>query len=206
MTTAPALTPERLHARFESKIRRHVYAVLGADHDRDDLVHEVLMTVFRKIDTLRNPECLDGWVAQVTSNTLKYAMRQRRLRRHASWEALSEPEAPSFHSDYVGHELAARAMRVMSSLPSSDRALLATYWFSTATAESIAEERGCSVITVRRRLLRARTRFEKLARRDPALAIRIERAREESRRFRLAPRNLRGRAGFPQENSALPSS
>jgi hypothetical protein len=41
----------------------------------------------------------------------------------------------------------------------------------------MAARAGCSVITVRRRLFRAKSRFAKLARRDPALASCIEDSR-----------------------------
>ena len=187
MLSATALTPERLHARYAPRIRRHIGAVLGSDNDREDLVQDVLITVFRKIDSLRDPACLDGWVAQVTANMLKYVLRQRRLRRHASWETLPAPQGPSFQLDFQARELAARAIRVMDSLPVSDRSLLTAYWFSPATAETIAAESGCSTITVRRRILKARTRFEKLARRDPALASCIDDARVTSRRWGQAP-------------------
>lgn len=170
-----ALTPERLHARYAKKIRRHIGAVLGADDETEDLVQDVLITVFRKVDTLRDPACLEGWVAQVTANTLKYAMRRRKIRRHASWENLPERQLPSIQTNLHARDLAARALGVMARLPPNEFAILASYWFSPATAETLAEEAGCSVITVRRRLFRAKARFEKLARRDPELASYVAR-------------------------------
>jgi len=155
--------------------------VLGPDNERDDLVQDVFIAVIRKIATVRDPDALDAWVFQVTSNTVSYALRRRRLRRHASWEALPDWQSPSFQHDVVARELASRAVDLMDRLPQNDRALLTTYWFSPATARAIAEERGCSLATIRRRLFKARARFEKLARRDPALARCIDDARGASR-------------------------
>jgi RNA polymerase sigma-70 factor (ECF subfamily) len=168
--TVSAVMPDIIHARYAARIRRRVHAVLGPDDERDDLVQEVLETAVRKIGTLREPACLDAWVAQVTSNTLKYFLRRRRLRRHASLEGLPEHDLPAFNGNPDARELAARVISVINRLPDSDRMLLTRFWFSPATAEFLAEEAGCSGITLRRRLARARTRFEKLARRDPALA------------------------------------
>jgi RNA polymerase sigma-70 factor (ECF subfamily) len=179
------LTPERIHARYARKIRRHIAAVLGPDDEREDLVQEVLITVLNKIGTLRDPACLDGWVAQVTANTLKYVMRRRRLRRHASWEDLPDWQMPLVHSDLHARDLASRALNILARLPQKDRLLLAAYWFSPASAESIAEKSGCSIITVRRRLFKAKARFEKLALRDHELAACFHGARRWSRR--LAP-------------------
>ncbi len=164
------LTAEHLHARYAKKIARHVKAVLGQDDEHEDLVQEVLMSVIRGVETLRDPACLDAWVAQVTMNTLRSTMRHRRHRRHASLETVPEQLRPSFQIETDERDLASRAIRVMNRLPPPDRALLATYWFSPATLGTMAAAAGCSVITVRRRLSRARTRFKNLASRDPALA------------------------------------
>jgi RNA polymerase sigma-70 factor (ECF subfamily) len=169
-TTADALTPERLHARYARRIHRHVRAMLGPDDDHDDIVQDVLIIMLRKIGTLRDPAALDGWVAQITSNTLKYVLRRRRLRRHASWDTLPESHSPTSHPNPHARELASRALDLMLRLPAKERTLLSTYWFTPATAGSIAAEAGSSIITVRRRLSKARSRFETLALRDPMLA------------------------------------
>lgn len=169
-----ALTPKQLHARYARRISRHVWRVLGAHHDREDLVQEVLIAIFQGIGALRDPACLDGWVTQVTANTLKGHLRRRRLRQHDSWDSLSEPQMPTVPSNIDAALLASRVVRVIGRLPPNDRALLATLWFSPATLESIAADAGCAAITVRRRLTRARGRFERLARLDPALASCLE--------------------------------
>jgi RNA polymerase sigma-70 factor, ECF subfamily len=180
----PARSDEELHRLYASKIDRKIRKILGHDFEHEDLVHDVLITVFRKIGTLRDPACMDRWVTQVTINTLKYTLRQRRLRRHAPYDALPESATPSFHPNVEAHDIASRCLRVMDQLPPSERVLLMSYWFSAATAQGLAAEAGCSVVTVRRRLFRAKSRFERLARRDPALASSLDDARGSSRRWR----------------------
>ncbi len=168
-----ALTPERLHQRYAKRIARHVQAVMGPDQEHEDLVQDVLITVILRVGTVRNPECVDSWVAQVTANVLRTTIRQRRLRRHAPLDLVPEPQRPAFHQRLDEREVATRAMGVISRLPPPDRALLSLYWFTPGTLRSMAADAGCSVITVRRRLARALGRFEKLASRDPALAPRL---------------------------------
>lgn len=182
-TLTEALTPERLHARYAKKIDRQIRAFLGSDDDCEDLVQEVLITVFCKVGTLRNPQCLDRWVSQVTRNTLRYAIRQRRTRRHASWEELPDPKVPLFRTDFDARELAWRVLRIMSRMPPNDCALLTRSWLSRTTVGEIAAEKRCSSITVRRRLLKARARFEKLARLDPALKELLDEARARRPRY-----------------------
>jgi RNA polymerase sigma factor (sigma-70 family) len=164
------LTPERLHTRYAKRISRQIRAVLGPDQEHEDLVQDVMVTVILRVGTVRNPACLDAWVNQVTLNTLKTVVRQRRLRRHAPLETVPEQHRPMFNHTFDEHDLATRAMGIVNRLPPPDRALLATYWFSPATLASMAAAAGCSIITVRRKLTRALGRFERLARRDPALA------------------------------------
>jgi RNA polymerase sigma-70 factor, ECF subfamily len=165
------LRPELLYRLYAPRIERRIRSILGPDTEREDLAHEVLITVFRRIDTLRDPACLDAWIDQVTLNTLRYAMRQRRLRRHASWEALPEPQAGTVLPNPETRDLAERAVGLIDKLPPRERAILLTHWFTAQTAREIAETSGCSTVTVARRLFRARSRFAKLARRDPALAV-----------------------------------
>lgn len=169
-SSSTTIHPEIIHTRYAARIRRRVNAVLGTDDERDDLVQEVLVTAVRKLSTVRDPTCLDAWVAKVTANTLKYFLRRRRIRRHASYESLVEGQLPSFQSNPDARDLAERAVRVIHRLPERDRTLLTTYWFTPETTKTLAAKAGCSDITLRRRLTRARLRFEKLARQDPALA------------------------------------
>lgn len=167
-------TAAELHRRCAPRIHRHLRALLGPDHEHEDLVHDILIVVLTRIGTLRDPARIDGWVAQITLNVLRQRLHHRRLRRHASWEALPEEKSPPFSVDVEGHQLAARAIRVMERLPERDRSLLVAHWLSPSTLRQIAAETGCSIVTVRRRLSRAQSRFERLALGDPELAARME--------------------------------
>lgn len=176
--TLPA--PEHIHARCARRIGRHIARVMGSDHEHDDLVQEVLMTVLRKLDTLRDPACFDGWVAQITANTLKVTMRQRRLRRQALGSFLEHQGDGLVETDHEARAAAERATRVMERMSSNERALLLAQLFTPGTlagvAASVAANSGCSIATAQRRLSRARARFEKLAGRDPTLAPRLAHA------------------------------
>ena len=164
------LSPEVLHGRYSAKIERLICSVLGPDAEREDIRQEVLMIVLRKAHAVRDPGCMDFWVRQVTLNTLRYTLRRRRLRRHPSWETLPEEHMPSFQADFESRDLATRAVHVLERLPGNERALLLGHWLGSETVNDIAARIGCSSITARRRLRKARKRFESLARRDSALA------------------------------------
>ena len=171
-------SPENLHARCARKIGRHIGRLLGSDTEHEDLVQEVLMTVFDKLGTLRNPACFDAWVAQVTVNTLRQKMRQRRLHRQALgvWLELGNG---TVETNVEARYAADRALRVLERLSPSEGALLVAQWFTPGKADAMAAKaERCSLSTAQRRLKRARVRFENLARRDPALAPLFDKADE----------------------------
>jgi RNA polymerase sigma-70 factor (ECF subfamily) len=147
---------------------------MGTDDERDDLVQEVLIIILQRIGTLRDPACLDAWVFQITNNVLRYTLRQRGRRRQTFRVGFVEDESPLCHTDVEARDIASRVISVMERLSAKDRALLLSHWFSPGTLQTLADDSGCSVMTVRRRLNKARSRFERLLRRDRALGGHFE--------------------------------
>jgi RNA polymerase sigma-70 factor (ECF subfamily) len=90
-------------------------------------------------------------------------------------------EEPARTSDMEAHELASRTVRVIDRLPPRDRLLLERHWFTDHTMAEIAVNLGCSAVTVKRKLRRARARFDRLALSDRALAPKIMRLRAPRR-------------------------
>jgi len=169
-------TPARLHARYASRVARQVRVALNGDEDAKDLVQEVLITVCAQVGRLRDPRRMDQWVAQITRAKLFRLFRRRRRRRYEPLDSLPEKLGPQVQLNLDTRDLATRAMKVLESVPSRDRALLMAAWFSPLTHELMAVEFGCTLVTLKRRLSRARTRFAKLARRDPVLASALARS------------------------------
>jgi RNA polymerase sigma factor (sigma-70 family) len=155
--------------------------MLQGDEEADDVVQEVLITVVAEIGRLRDPRSIDHWVAQITRAQIFRLFRHRRPRRHESLEALPEGMGPTVQLDIDTRELATRAMKVLEIMPARDRSLLVAWWFSPGTHGSLAARFGCTVVTFKRRLARAKTRFAKLARRDPALASETQNSNLETR-------------------------
>lgn len=171
-------SPEHLHARYAAKIGRRVQSVMGTDDERDDLVQEVLIIILKRIGTLRDPACLDAWVFQITNNVLRQTLRQRGRRRQTFRVGFVDDESPLFQTNVEAREIASRVISLMERLSPNDRALLLSHWFTPGTLQSLADKSGCSVMTVQRRLNRARSRFEKLMRRDRALGGYFEALRQ----------------------------
>jgi RNA polymerase sigma factor (sigma-70 family) len=157
--------------------------MIPSESDREDVVQEVLIAIMLGFHALREPKAADAWVRRVTAVKIIDLIRERRLHPAISLDTLPEAQ-PSISPPQTARDLAARAVRVLERLPPKEGSLLMAYWFTPATADTLADQIGCSVVTLRRRLFKARMRFERLGRHDPELAACIGEARHRSRRWR----------------------
>lgn len=158
-----------VYARLAPVVRRVVFALLGPDQEREDLMHEIFIRVFLGVHRLRDPERLEPWAARVAINTVKNELRRRRLRRCASWDPVLEPDRLVAHSDFETRNVALHAARAIEQLPERERALLLRRWFQPTTTDSLASDADCSARTIKRRLQRAQNRFDRMVRRDASL-------------------------------------
>jgi RNA polymerase sigma-70 factor (ECF subfamily) len=169
-SVVPDLTDAALHDRYARRIDRIVRALVGQDSEREDLVHEALIRVFEQVGCVRDTSRLDQWVYRVTLNTVWGVIRRRRRTRSVPLEGLHPTEEPAQSLDVEARELAHRAVRIIDRLPLSDRQLLMQHWFEPGNPRQLAEGFGCAPITVKRKLKRARARFNRLVGADGALA------------------------------------
>ena len=186
---ARAATPgveEHIYARLAPAVNRLVWALLGADDEHNDLVHEIFIQIFRNVGKLRDPESLDAWAARVAINTVRNEIRKRRLRRWVFWSPFEDPGLLQHVADLDGRELLVRAFTLLAKLPTDERLILSLRLFETGTLDELAVMAGWSLTTAKRRLRKARERVTRLAHSDPLLKDWI--GRESSPSFG-GPRN-----------------
>lgn len=159
-----------LYARLAPLVGRLVWHLLGPDSESEDTIHEVFIRIFRGVARLRDAGRLEEWTTRVTINAVKNEFRRRRLRRLISWGAADDSEVLRYFPDFEHRELLARTYRVLERLPADERIVLAFDLFETRTIGQIAADVGVSVRTVKRRLKKARERFERIAGQDAVLA------------------------------------
>jgi RNA polymerase sigma-70 factor (ECF subfamily) len=164
----------RIHETLAPVVRKLVFALLGPDQEREDVTHEIFIRIFLGLSRLRDPERLEQWAARVAINTIKNELRRRRLRRFISWDPLLEPDRLVSHTDFDASGLAHRAVRAMGQLPERERLLLLRRWFQASTTDELALDSACSARTIKRRLRRAQTRFDRMVQRDASLANWLE--------------------------------
>ncbi|HEX2876673.1 MAG TPA: sigma-70 family RNA polymerase sigma factor [Polyangiaceae bacterium] len=171
------------YAQFSGLVRRIVNRRLGTDPDASDVVQEAFTQIFRSLHQLENPEQIEHWVARVTAHTIYKELRHRRRRVRLLPAEYAESALARFgyDHDWEGRELLQRTANVLEQLSPEQGGLLRQRLFECLTLEELAEQAGWSQSMLKRRLQRARTRFERLAARDVLLKSRVFVSSEQGR-------------------------
>ena len=158
-----------LYDAFGDRVNRLVWRLLGADRDHDDVVQQVFIAILESVVRLRSPEALEAWITRITVNTVRKEIRRRQRRR--LWIVSGEPpEVAGQGLDSDERLVLQHFYRVLESMRVDDRVVFTLRFVESYTLPEIAAACDCSLATVKRRLSRARQRFEARARADFVLA------------------------------------
>lgn len=162
--------PSLVLKRFSPLVRNLLKRGLGASSELDDVQQEVFMCVFRRIDTLRNPLALRGFVVGIALNTVLYERRRRKRRNRTTLE----PE-PARLERYEARETAVasfawmRLEQLLCRLRERERKTFVLRFIEGRTTSEVAALLGLSEPTARRSFSYAWGRVSKWAERDPFL-------------------------------------
>jgi RNA polymerase sigma-70 factor (ECF subfamily) len=152
-------------------VRRLVTRFFGTGADTPDLSQEVFIRLFRRIDELRNPSGLRGFVVGICLGVARNELRRARVRR---WVRLTPsgdlPEAPVAGPDLEAREALRRLYVILDSVSVQDRSLFVARFFEKMEIAEVAAVHGLSYGTAKRRVARASARINRRVERDPALA------------------------------------
>lgn len=161
---------------YQELFRRHadhvagvLHNALGPDDELHDLLHETFVAAMTSAHRLRgDDQAVRGWITMIAVYTARRTLRRRRTRR---WTRLlpQPPERTSADASPELSELVRRSFAVLGRMPDEERILFSLRWISQLPLAEIVEASGLSRSTVKRRLARARTRFDRLAGDDALL-------------------------------------
>ncbi|MFZ6179779.1 RNA polymerase sigma factor [Nannocystis pusilla] len=169
-----------LFDRHADHVSRVLTRILGLDPETPDLIQEVFLRAFRGIDRVRGaPEVLPRWLTGIAVYVAREHIRRKRGRWWLRWagadEPLPDPPAATASPDVV---LAVHRVRsVIERLPVDERIPFALRYLDDMELEEVADACDVSLATIKRRLARARARFDKLAARDAILLNWVEKGR-----------------------------
>jgi RNA polymerase sigma-70 factor, ECF subfamily len=157
--------------RYYERVAAVLHRVLGDDAELQDLTQEVFVKAMAGAKSFRGTsENLEAWVVRIGVFSARGLIRRRSLwRRFFSSAPAPEDAGPTHAVDHEGIEAVRRTYAVLDKLPSDERIALALALVDEMPLPTIAEVCGVSRSTIKRRLQRARKRFESLAGLDPLL-------------------------------------
>jgi RNA polymerase sigma factor (sigma-70 family) len=121
----------------------------------EDAAQETLITVFRRLRSLRDPDAFYGWVRTIA---VREAVRAARAPAGAGTVPLGDARLPAGHDD---PEMAGDVRRVLERLPPDQRAILVLRDLHGLDEIEAARILGIARGTVKSRLHRARAVFRR---------------------------------------------
>lgn len=152
---------ELLFQTYADAVRRALGRTLGRDPDLGDLLHDVFIAAFEGIHQLQDPEALSGWLCQIAVNIGRAHVR-RRLRQRTLAELLTRLPGPRAHLDHRASEASLIVSQLLGRLPAAQRGPLELRYLAEMELSEVATSCALSLPTVKRRLIAARRRLDRL--------------------------------------------
>ena len=157
--------------RYSSMVRGILRRSLGPSNDVDDLVQDVFLGFFRKVQDLRDPSALKSFLIGITLRTAGSSLRRKRVRRWLSLSATGElPDTDPTIPNPEARRALARLYEVLDQIDDKSRLAFVLRHFEGYELTEVAEGLGCSLATAKRCLAKAQDRVHAIVRREPLLA------------------------------------
>ena len=165
---------------YAPMVLRLVRRFFGPGCDGQDLCQEVFLRLFKRIDELRDPAALRGFLISIALGVARNELRRARVRR---WIRLtSSGELPEVASpvawDPEARQATAHLYAILGRLSAEDRSLFITRQVEKMEVAQIAIVHGLSLATTKRRLARMSQRVGARMTRDPLLADYVDQLRK----------------------------
>jgi RNA polymerase sigma-70 factor, ECF subfamily len=167
------------HARLVHRILRRA---LGQQDEVEDLAQEVFLSLFRRLPTLREPKALPSFLIAITTHVLRHELRRRWVRRCMSLGTKEDigVDPRVVHPNPEARQAVSRLYGILDRLGSEERLAFVLRFIEGMELTEVATALGLSLATAKRRLVRARARFDHHVAKDPGLASYLSGIYEES--------------------------
>jgi RNA polymerase sigma-70 factor, ECF subfamily len=158
-----------VEARVGSMLRLAM-AITGDEAEARDAVQDALVSAWRQLASLRDPEAFDAWLTRILVNRCRKGVRRRGVRRlHEVPVEAADVVADAGSADVAGAVAERRALeRAFDRLSIDERTLLVLHHLEGRSLPSIAAVLGIPVGTAKSRLSKARLALERALDREAA--------------------------------------
>jgi RNA polymerase sigma-70 factor (ECF subfamily) len=162
---------ERLIETHHAPLYRYAYRLSGSAADAEDLVQQVFMVACRKLDQVREPEHVSGWLYAVLRSCFLKSCRKTRPQSAGGMELNLNlvPETKAAPQEIDSDEL----QGALDLLPPEYRLVVVMFYFEHCSYKQIAERLELPIGTVMSRLARAKQRLRAELGEREALEVRL---------------------------------
>lgn len=156
---------EQLLSYAHTSVSYQCRKMMKSQQDAEDMTQEVLLTIYRKLDTLQEPAAFHKWVNQITAsrciNTLSRTHVEYQFAEdeegHSILDNLEELDEQAIPDKAIDNAETARMIEeIVSQLPDTQRAATLMFYYGEMSVKEIAHTMQVSENTVKSRLNYAR--------------------------------------------------
>lgn len=151
-----------LFERYHRYVAGIAVRLMGRDDsDVDDVVQDVFLLASRRLSRLSDMASAKGWLAVVTTRTVRRKLVRRRFRRFFHVDS-PPPDVPAPGASPEDHAILRRVYEVLETLPVDQRLAWSLRVLEGEQLESVASACGCSLATAKRRVEAASVSIRKV--------------------------------------------
>ena len=156
--------------KYASLVQRLVRRFFGPGPDHPDVCQEAFLRVFKRLDELREPAALPGFIIGVTLGVARNEARRRRIRAIVGLTLPEEwPGAVVPDTKDEAREAMRALYRLLDGLGAEDRSLFVARYVEKMEMTDVAAVHKMSLSTVKRRIARLALRVDSRMKSEPAL-------------------------------------
>lgn len=154
-------TLEHIWHEFADRLREFIRCRVADPHTAEDILQDVFVKIQARLNRLKDPAKLQGWIYLIARNAVIDHYRTRKETVELPETLMAEDEPASGESDETD-ELNAAFRRMIYSLPEPYREALVLTEFDGLTQQQLADRLGISLSGAKSRVQRGRAQLKQM--------------------------------------------
>jgi RNA polymerase sigma-70 factor, ECF subfamily len=158
--------------RFAPMVYGLLRRSLNPKHEHDDLVQEVFLRFFRRLDSLENPSALRSFIYSIALRVVSEEVRHFYVIERARKQLVHiSPETTVMAADFEARDTLAKIQGILDSLKAKHRAVFVLRHVEGMSLQEISIGLDLSLATVKRYLVKGMRSIHRAASRDSGLRM-----------------------------------
>jgi RNA polymerase sigma factor, sigma-70 family len=146
---------KKLYNLYKPKVYKTAYMILNDSSTAEDILQEVFIQIYSKINKLDNVEAFERWIYRITVNCcMKYFKKNKRFGSLITESNFKEEEDLTDlpEEQLINKEFVQEVWNIICSLPEPQRVPIVLFYYNEISIKEIASIMKCSEGTVKSRL------------------------------------------------------